>query len=186
MRRTLVTLMLLTALSACGDKPGNKTGEIAATDAMSRQAVKDEVDKVQLRPGQWEGRFTVQDIDMPGAPAGVKEQMKGMMNKSAHRYCITPEQAANPSGDMFSSRENKDCTYAGFEARGGKMQGKLSCKAQGSIMNATLSGTYAPESYAMDMDMKTQGGPNGTTMAMTARSEGKWTSAQCTPENGDR
>jgi hypothetical protein len=172
-------------LSACNDKPGDKTGDIAATDAMSKQEVKAQVDKVQLKPGQWEGRFTVKDIDlsgMPGAPANMKDQMKSAMSQASLKYCVTPQQAANPSGEMFAGQENKNCTYGGFEAKGGAVKGQLSCKSQGGTMNATLSGTYAPEIYAMDMDMKMAGGPNGATMAMTARSEGKWIGDACVSE----
>ncbi|KQM99145.1 hypothetical protein ASE85_10490 [Sphingobium sp. Leaf26] len=183
MHRTVLMLAALAGLAACGEKPGDKTGDIAATDAMSRQAVKAEVDKVQLKPGQWEGRFTVKDIDlsdMPGAPANMKDQMKSMMSQTSLKYCVTPEQAANPSGEMFAGQENKDCTYGGFEATGGAVKGQISCKSQGSTMNATMSGTYAPESYAMDMDMKMAGGPHNMTMAMTARSEGKWIGDACT------
>ncbi|CAM8673188.1 MULTISPECIES: DUF3617 domain-containing protein [Sphingobium] len=183
MRRTVLTLAVLTiGLAACSEKPGDKTGDIAATDAMSKQEVKAQVDKVQLKPGQWEGRFTVKDLDlgdMPGAPANMKEQMKSAMNQTALKYCVTPEQAANPSGEMFAGQENKNCTYGGFEAKGGAVQGQVSCKSEGGTMNATMSGTYAPENYAMDMDMKMVGGPQGMTMAMTARSEGKWIGPAC-------
>jgi hypothetical protein len=184
MRRTVMMLAMLTTLAACGDKPGDKTGDIAATDAMSKQEVKAQVDKVQLKPGQWEGRFTVKDIDlsdMPGAPANMKDQMKRMMSQTSLKYCVTPQQAANPSGEMFAGQENKDCTYGGFEAKGGAVKGQISCKSQGGTMNATMSGTYAPESYAMDVDMKMAGGAQGTTMAMTARSEGKWIGPDCAP-----
>lgn len=183
MRRTVLMLAVLTAgLAACGDKPGDKTGDIAATDAMSKAEVKAEVDKVQLRPGQWEGRFTVQDIDlgaMPGAPAGMKDQMKSMMSQTSLKYCVTPEEAANPSGEMFSGQENKNCTYGGFEAKGGAVKGQVSCKSEGGTMNATMSGSYAPEKYSMDMDMKMEGGPHNMAMAMTARSEGKWIGDNC-------
>jgi hypothetical protein len=183
MRRTCLTLAVLTiGLAACSEKPGDKTGDIAATDAMSKQEVKAQVDKVQLKPGQWEGRFTVKDLDlgdMPGAPANMKEQMKSAMNQTSLKYCVTPEQAANPSGEMFAGQENKNCTYGGFEAKGGAVKGQVSCKSDGGTMNATMSGAYAPESYAMDMDMKMVGGPQGMTMAMTARSEGKWIGPTC-------
>lgn len=185
MRRTVMMLAMVAGLAACGEKPGDKTGEIAATDAMSRQEVKAAVNKVQLKPGQWEGRFSVRDIDMPGAPAGVKDQMKSMMSQTSLKYCVTPEQAANPSGDMFAGQENKDCTYGGFEAQGGSVKGQVSCKSQGGTMNATMSGTYAPESYAMDMDMKMAGGPHNMTMAMTARSEGKWIGPDCASTGAD-
>jgi len=178
MRARMAMVLAAALLAACSDKPGDKTGEIAATDAMSKAEVKAEIDKVQLKPGQWEGRFTVQDIDLPNAPAGVKDQMKRVMNQTSLRYCVTPEQAANPSAEMFSGQEQRNCTYGGFEAKGGKVSGKVSCKAQGGTMNATMSGSYAPESYAMDMDMKMDGGPQA--MAMTARSEGKWIGPDCT------
>ncbi|MEC3912630.1 DUF3617 domain-containing protein [Sphingobium sp. CR2-8] len=183
MRRTVLTLAVLAiGLAACTDKPGDKTVDIAATDAMSKAEVKAQVDKVQLKPGQWEGRFTVKDIDlsgMPGAPANMKDQMTRAMSQSSLKYCVTPQQAANPSGEMFAGQENKNCTYGGFKAKGGTVKGQVSCKSQGGTMNATLSGTYAPETYAMDMDMKMVGGPSGTTMAMTARSEGKWIGEAC-------
>ncbi|MEA3388733.1 DUF3617 domain-containing protein [Sphingobium sp. CCH11-B1] len=178
MRARIVTvLMATTLLTACSDKPGDKAGEIAATDSMSKAEVKAEVAKVQLKPGQWEGRFTVQDIDMPQAPAGMKEQMKSVMSQTALRYCVTPQQAANPGAEMFSGQENKNCTYGNFSAVGGKVTGQVSCKGDGGTMNAAMSGSYAPDRYAIDMDMKMDGGPHS--MAMTARSKGKWIGAEC-------
>lgn len=171
------TMTLL--LAACGDKPG----DAPTNGSMSKEEVKAAVDKVQLKPGQWEGRFTVQDIDlsnMPGAPAGMKDQMKSMMSQTSLKYCVTPEEAANPSGEMFSGQENKNCTYQGFAVSGGSVKGQVSCKADGGTMTAAMSGTYGGEAYAMDMDMKMAGGPNGAAMAMKARSEGKWIGPTCT------
>lgn len=179
MRATMGMLLAATALlAACSDKPGDKAGDIAATDSMSKAEVKAQVDKVQLKPGQWEGRFTVQDIDMPQAPPAAKDQMKAMMSQTSLRYCVTPEEAANPSGGMFAGQEDKNCTYGGFEAKGGTVKGQVSCKADGGTMNAAMTGSYAPESYAIAMDMKMEGGPHA--MAMTARSEGKWVGPECT------
>lgn len=178
MRTTVWTILAMaTLLSACSQKPGDKADDIAATDAMSKAEVKAQVDKVQLKPGQWEGRFAIQDIDMPQMPEGVKAEMKRMMSQHVLRYCVTPEQAANPSGDMFSGQEDKNCTYGNFAVSGGKVKGQLSCKNGGGTMNAAMSGTYAPESFAIDMDMKMRDGPRD--MAMTARSEGKWVASAC-------
>lgn len=187
-RAVVIAATCTLLLAACGEKAGDKTEDIAATDAMSKAEVKAAVDKVQLKPGQWEGSFTVEDIDlskMPGAPSQMKDHLKGMMTRTALKYCITPEQAAKPSGEMFSGQEDKDCSYKGFAASGGSMQGQISCKADGGVMNATMSGTYAPESYSMDVDMKMAGGPEGTTMAIKARSTGKWTGATCAGEDQD-
>ncbi|MEZ7273832.1 DUF3617 domain-containing protein [Sphingobium sp. 10 DY56-G10] len=183
MRGAFLTMLGLTmTLAACGDQPGEKAGDIAATDAMSKTQVKEAVDKVQLKPGQWQGRFTIQDIDlsgMPGAPATMEEQMKRMMSQTSLTYCVTPEEAANPGAEMFSGQEDKNCRFADFSATNGKVKGRVSCKAEGGTMNAAMSGSYAPDSYAMDMDMKMEGGPEGQTMAMTARSEGKWIGPKC-------
>ena len=186
MRAALLTIVGLGALLAgCSDQPGEKAGDIAATDAMSKAEVKAAVDKVQLKPGEWEGRFTIKDIDlsaMPGAPEGMETQMKNMMSQTSLRYCITPEEAANPSGRMFAGQNDQDCTFAGFEASGGTVKGQVSCKAEDGRMNAAMTGTYAADRYAIDMDMKMDGGPQGASMAMTARSEGTWIKAECTPK----
>lgn len=183
MRRMIPMLAgLLAMLSACGEKAGEEAGRIAATDGMIKEEVRAEVNKVQLKPGEWEGSFAVDDIDlsnMPGAPAQMEDQMKRMMSRTALRYCVTPEEAANPGARMFSGQESKDCTYSGFEARGGSVKGQVSCKTEGGTMNAVMNGNYAPESYEMQMDMKMEGGPQGSTMAMKARSTGKWIGAEC-------
>lgn len=181
MRGSFLMLMGLSALlCACGEKSGEKTGEIAATDAMSRQEVKDEVDKVKLKPGQWEGRFAAKMIDMPGMPAGVKDQMQGMLSQNRLLYCVTPEEAANPSGEMFAGQENKNCAYGDFVVKDGNVKGHVSCDMpQGGKMNAVISGHYAPDNYAMDMDMDMAGGPKGMAMTMKAQSEGKWIGEKC-------
>ncbi|MGC4253076.1 MAG: DUF3617 domain-containing protein [Sphingobium sp.] len=188
MNKTPVTAAfasLLLLLAGCGEKAGekaDKAGGIAATDGMSRDEVKAEVDKVQLKPGQWEGSFTLEDIDlsnMPGASPQMKDQMKKMMSQSSIKYCVTPEEAANPSGKMFAGQENKDCTYSGFDASGGSVKGQVSCQGENGKMNAVMTGSYAPESYEMHMDMKMEGGPKGMNMAMKARTTGKWTGATC-------
>ncbi|MFZ2995435.1 DUF3617 domain-containing protein [Sphingobium sp.] len=183
-KATISAALMTLTLVACNDQPGEKAGNIAATDAMSQADVKAAVDKVQLKPGQWEGGFEIKDIDLsgvPGAPANMKQQMQRMMNQTGLRYCVTPEQAANPSADMFGGQESKDCTYAGFDASGGKVKGQVSCKSPGGTMNAAMSGTYAPESYAMTLDMKMEGGANGQAMAMTAQSHGRWIGPTCAP-----
>src|SRR3546814_2426168 len=59
---------------------------------------------------------------LPGGGDQMKEQMKKMMSRASIKYCVSPEEAANPSGKMFSGQENKDCAYKGFEI------GRASCR----------------------------------------------------------
>jgi len=176
MRKPLLAIAGMTALlAACGDKPSG--------EPQTREEVAKEVQKVQLKPGQWEGAYTLEDIDMPNMPSGgdqMKEQMKKMMSRTSIKYCVSPEEAANPSGKMFSGQENKDCTYKGFDASGGSVKGEIACKSEHGAMNAVMSGSYAPESYEMHMDMKMTGAPNGMNMSMKAKTTGKWVAADCT------
>lgn len=162
-------------LAACGERPSG--------EPQTREEVRQEVRKVQLKPGQWEGSYTLEDIDMPnmgGGGAEMEERMKKMMSRTSIRYCVSPEEAANPSGKMFSGQDNKDCTYKGFDASGGSVKGEIACTSpQGGTMNAVMSGTYAPESYEMRMDMKMAGAPGGMNMAMKAKTTGKWIGTAC-------
>lgn len=175
MRKTVLMLVGATMLLAgCGDEPSG--------EPMSKSEVKAEVEKVRLRPGQWESSFTLEDIDMPNMPGGgaqMEEQMKKMMSRAAVRYCVTPEEAANPSGKMFSGQENKDCVYKGFDVSGGSVKGEISCKSEGGAMTAVMSGSYAPESYEMRMDMQTSGAAQGADMRMKAKTAGKWIATEC-------
>lgn len=179
MRGSFLMMMGLSALlCACGEQSGERAGDIAATDGMSRQEVKDEVDKVKLKPGQWEGRFAAKMIDMPGMPAGMKDQMQSMMSQNKLLYCVTPEDAANPSGEMFAGQENKDCTYSDFVVKDGTVKGRVNCNVpQRGKMNAVISGHYASDTYSMDMDMEMSGGAKD--MTMKAQSEGKWIGPTC-------
>ena len=175
MRKTVLTLAGITALlAACSEK---------ASGPQTKEQVAKEVQKVQLKPGQWEGTYTLEDIDMPNMPGGgdqMEAQMKKMMSRTSIKYCVSPEEAANPSGKMFSGQENKDCTYKGFDASGGSVKGEIACKSEHGAMNAVMAGSYAPESYEMHMDMKMTGAPNGMGMSMKAKTSGKWIGATCT------
>ena len=173
-RASAVIVACALLLASCGDKPSN--------DPQTREEVKAQVQKVQLKPGQWEGAYTLEDIEMPNMPGGgdqMKEQMKKMMSRTSIKYCVSPEEAANPSGKMFSGQENKDCTYKGFDVSGGTVKGEIACKSEHGAMNAVMSGSYAPESYEMHMDMKMRGAPGGMNMSMKAKTTGKWIGAAC-------
>jgi len=64
MRKTVWFLMGAAALlSACGEKK--------ASEPQTREEVRQEVQKVQLKPGQWEGSYELEDIDMPNMPGGA-------------------------------------------------------------------------------------------------------------------
>ncbi|MET0370031.1 MAG: DUF3617 domain-containing protein [Sphingobium sp.] len=177
----LMLACAITLLAACGEKSDQPVDP--STGPQSKEEVKAQAAKVKLRPGQWQNSFTLEDLEMEGLPGGappqMKEQMKSAMTRTDMKYCVTKEEAENPDGKMFSGQEAKHCTYSGFDASDGALTGQISCKTQGGTMTAVMSGSYSPESYEMHMDMKTQGGPQGTSMKMKARTDGKWIGPDC-------
>ena len=171
----------LAALAGCNKPPASQDTQIAATDAMSHDAAVTQIEKVQLKPGQWEGRFVMERIDMSGGeamPAAARQQMQQAMNRTL-RYCVTPEQAAHPDGRAFSGDPGKDCRYSDFAVRGGTVKGNVTCRRDSGTSSMTMAGIYAPDSYAVQMDMRQTGLPNGVEMAMKARSEGRWIGPDC-------
>lgn len=174
-------------LGGCGK---SEKDSINASAPMSREAVAAQVNKVKMKPGQWETSFTLDDIDFTNMPKGaptsaqMKDQMKAAMSRAAIKNCVTPEQAANPSADMLSGQKDENCTYKGFDMAGGTIRGQVSCDKGGQAMTATMTGNYAPDSYDVTMDMTTKGGTDGIAMTMKARTQGKWLGDQCMANKG--
>ena len=73
----------LAALAGCDKPPASPETQIAATDAMSHDAPATQIEKVQLKPGQWEGRFVMERIEMSGGetmPAAARQQIQQAMS----------------------------------------------------------------------------------------------------------
>src|SRR3546814_13050748 len=98
MRATLPVLIGLTSLlAACGEKPSGQP--------PTREEVREEVQKVQLKPGQWEGAYELVDIDLPhitGGDAQIQEHMRKKMSRAAITYCTPPDDTAKPHRDKLT------------------------------------------------------------------------------------
>ena len=172
----------LLALAACGkgSEQGTASDAAAPADNQSAEEVASEMKKIALRPGLWETTQQVVDVQLDGAPqgmpAGMLDAMKG--RTTTVKTCITPEQAAKPSADFLTAQKDNKCTYSGFEMSGGTMKGQVTCPgAEGGTAHVTMAGNYTPDSYAMNMEMQSEGmgGANmpGMMMHMKMRTTGK-------------
>lgn len=182
MRGTIVMLAGAAALlAACGEK-GNDPVD-SSTGPQTTAQVKSATADIKVKPGQWRGSFTLENIEMEGVPGGappqMEEQMKRAMTRTDINYCVTKEEAENPDGRIFSGQQAKDCTYSGFEARGGAIKGQVACKANGGSTTAVMTGTYTPDRYDMRMDMQSAGGAQGASMTMKVRTSGQWIGPDC-------
>ena len=64
---------------------------------------------------------------MPGMPAEMASQMKGITNRiETDQQCLTPEEAKRPKEDFFAG-DNKNCRYDHFTMAGGKIDALMKC-----------------------------------------------------------
>jgi hypothetical protein len=148
MKSAILTIVLLLPLAACGSKPTVDEKNASVEQVANKVA---EVSKSEgtIRPGQWQSTMTIEEMDMPGMPPEARDQMK----------------------KMFAG--NEQCRYDHFTMGNGKIDAEMHCNQAGSAQTMTMAGTYGPDSYAMHMTSKTEGGPAGEAMSMKMRVEAK-------------
>ena len=159
MRLTIIPLLFLVQLAGCSREPdvdlknasvGEVANEVAAAGGSEQY----------LRPGKWQTKVTVEDVDIPGVPAAQQAQMKGMFGDQnvIVDQCLTPEEARRPGGEFFTGKESKDCRYERFTMAGGKIDAVMRCAGeQGGTMTMSVTGSYAPENSATRSEMKLNG-----------------------------
>jgi hypothetical protein len=91
--------------------------------------------------------------------------------KTTVSNCLTPEQAAKPSANFLAGQKDSQCTYKDFSLDDGKMTGEISCTGgqMPGKMVMQMDGSFGPRDYAMNMEMKTAGLPNGMDMTIKAK-----------------
>ena len=113
---------------------------------MTRDQVKAEVADVRVAPGEWEQRTEILSVEAPDMPRELVSRFR--QPRPPLRYCITPEQAAQPArvSDAIA-RPQAGCTMRGFTMRDGRMEGQMVCREGSPAQVSTaMSGTYSPES----------------------------------------
>ena len=167
--RSAAVLTLCAALVACSNEP-----EVDARNATPEEVasqVREATDDEQfVRPGKWQSKVTIEQLEMPGMPPEMADNMKKMMAQHQERTtesCLTEEEAKRPKEDFFAGKDN-NCRYEHFTMGGGKIDAKMRCSADGGASQVMeMAGTYSPESYQMRMATRTEGaGTPGMTMKL--------------------
>lgn len=175
MTKAIILLPLL-MLGACDSGPtvsatNASVQEVAAKVEAARQ------DKDFLRPGKWLTKASIDELSVPGMPAGIADKMKQIGDsKPGTETCITKADAAKPNADFFSG--NKNCRYDHFTMAGGKIDAIMRCSGGGGVQLMKMTGEYSPEAYRMAMQTeldRSSGAPvrRAETMTMKMHVEGK-------------
>jgi hypothetical protein len=131
--RTALSLIALGTLAACGQSgSSNETTAGSASVASS---------SVTLQPGQWESQVQLANASQP-SPG---------QRAATVRFCITPEQAANPTAAAMAGDTGRShCTMKDYSVAGGRIHGTTVCDmGTGGSMRMTTDGTYTATTYAM-------------------------------------
>ena len=163
MRRRRILLAGLTLLGGCG---GQDSRDMPANEVAGA------LDAVPIEPGLWEIASEVVNVSAPNLPIAVQRRMIGP--RARIRSCVTPEQAARPSAGFLAAREvGRDCRYADFAMRDGRMTGTMRCaEAGGGATVARMDGTYRRENYLLRMTIETPM-PDGAVMRIDTRTIGR-------------
>lgn len=175
--KNLSVLVPLALLAACDSSPdvdirdanASEVGEAVAESGVTGDAF-------QVRPGKWESKVAIEEMEIPGMPAAVQEQMKSTFAQhqpAGFTSCLTPEEARKPKADFFAGKDN-NCRYDHFRMGDGKIDAKMRCDAGEAVQSMEMAGTYSPESYSMTMTTVRTGEPGpGGEVRMKMRMDAK-------------
>ena len=176
--KKLSVLVPLALLCACDSSPevdlkdanASQVGEAVAKSGMAGG------DAFQVRPGQWESKEAIEEMEIPGMPASMQEQMKSTFAQhqpASFTSCLTPEEAKKPKADFFAGKDN-NCRYDHFKMGDGKIDAKMRCDAGQAVQTMEMAGTYSPESYTMTITSVRSGEPGpGGEVRMKMRMDAK-------------
>jgi hypothetical protein len=162
------------ALPACNKSPEVKAKDASASEVA--QKVHDAgADQSMVRPGLWQSKVTIEELDVPGLPPETAQRMKTMMaEKQEHAFqtCLTAEDVKRPKEDFFAGKHN-ECRYDHFTMGGGKIDAAMRCGGKGASQVMQMAGTYSPDNYQMQMSTRVEaaGKDADAGMAMKMRVE---------------
>ena len=172
-------------LAACKQQPEVKAKDASVAE-VAKKVRESGADQSMVRPGLWQSKVTIDQLDMPGMPADMADRMKAMMaERQPHDYqtCLTPEDVKRPKEDFFAGKNN-ECRYDNFTMGDGKIDAVMHCGKGDSQQTMQMAGTYSPERYEMQMSTKSEGGEAAQRgMAMRMRVEAHRI-GECTGKEG--
>lgn len=135
-----------------------------------------------IQPGQWEMTTRFTTVEAPGMPEAALKAMQSQAGQAqTQSSCITPEQAANPAGDiMKSGAGGQGCTARDSTFSGGNISVHMTCPGPGGgSMNLAWEGHYTATTMEGQFTTELQGGPQTMRMVgtMTGRRTGDCTTS---------
>ena len=116
-----------------------------------------------IQPGNWETTTRFTTIEAPGLPPQAVEMMRTQLaSQPAQTRCITPAEAANPTGGMMGQNP-QGCNFSEQTFSGGTIRMRGTCpgpSGQGQIQ-MSWDGTYTDTTMQGNISTEITGGPQG-------------------------
>ena len=154
-RRLAPILALTLSLAGCGTA---EEGDGSNSESISMEAAAARARDSHMKPEPGLYRVTTQllELDVPGAPQGAMEAMRGMMAGQSHEYCLKQEDVDKGFEEMArQTQENKDCSFERFDLDKGNFDGRMVCNVPGQgRMTITMNGEGTSASSTMETRME--------------------------------
>lgn len=139
-----------------------------------------------IQPGQWEDTVAITNVEIPGAPPEMANQMGAVMRQSQTRsHCVTPEMAANPTQGMANpTGQAQGCTFQNQTFENGTINVSSTCPAPtgGGQVRTQLTGTYTATTLNAQLNVE---GPTGAPAAAGAPQTMRMTGTLTSRRTGD-
>jgi len=169
-RLAILSVGALAALSACKKAP--ESNDIGTT--LSGKDVEGAANALKLDPGEWELKVETTDMQAPALPP---EAVQGNIGKiQSFTMCVTEDEGANPGKLFLKGMDEAKCTATKMTVVNGKVDAVITCPVPdqpSAHMRTTLTGTYMPDRYDLDMDTIIEGLPNDASITMKAKNTGQ-------------
>ncbi len=161
------------ALAACSSEPQVKAENASFAEVSNQMAESGLAEEARIAPGRWQISSTVSDVKLEGVPEQVAAQVKTAMQQTVKvEYCVTPEEAAKPSGELFTGKSGNNCSYDRFALGNGRIDAVLRCAdPRGGGVVTRINGRYSPEAYQVKTAVEARSEANGKTEVMTLATE---------------
>lgn len=115
-------------------------------------------DQSPLRAGNWQTTLEVNDISVVNAPPEVEAMARQQMaEQSSTTECITPAEAADPGGEIFTVEEldlGNNCRVLNSRFANGNFRFRANCQLPNNGRNqVTLTGRYNRTQMVGDLEM---------------------------------
>lgn len=161
MRQAVLLTAAVLSLAACNSEPEVDVKN-ASVGEVARQVSEAGTTESFVRPGKWESSVRFVSMDAPGMPESARTMIQQMNDRrQVFTTCLKPDDVKKPKEDFFAGNKDGNCRYDRFKMGDGKIDAVMRCRQDGATQVMKLTGDYSPEAYAMQMAMKSEGGPSG-------------------------